>query len=143
MSCGNSCVDDQNEPDDNAAQARPINLNSPPYTSTTNNLCSMDEDWYGMSLFAGETLYAKLTFSQNGPGEDLDLIVYRNGVNLTGCDEQNPSNCDPANGQSGTSNETLAWPISEAGSYQLVVKGWAGAENLYDICIGLQASECP
>jgi hypothetical protein len=47
------------------------------------------------------------------------------------------------NGQSGSSNETFAWPITQSGYYYLVVHGWAGSENEYDICVGLTSSSCP
>ncbi|MBW2454802.1 MAG: hypothetical protein JRI68_09835, partial [Deltaproteobacteria bacterium] len=64
-------------------------------------------------------------------------------TNLTGCDEQNPWVCDSQNGQSGTSDETLTWPITQTDTYYVVVHGWSGSENLYDICIGLAPTDCP
>ena len=75
--------------------------------------------------------------------EDLDLYVYHNGLNLTGCTEATPFGCDPNNGQSGTSNEHLEWLIDQNDTYYVVVHGWQGSENLYDICIGLDPADCP
>lgn len=143
MACGGGCQDDAQEPDDSAAQARFVDLNNPPFTSTTNAICPWDDDWYEMLLFSGETVYATLTFDQQNSNEDLDLYIYHGGSNLTGCSETSPLSCDPQNGQSGTSNEQLEWAITEDGDYYLVVHGWEGSENLYDICVGLDPSDCP
>ncbi len=144
QSCGASCQDDENEDDDNAAQARFVNLNDSPYVSTTQAICSLDDDWYDVFLYAGETLHASLLFSQASGAEDLDLYLYNSAlVNLTGCSESTPSACDPFNGQSGTADEKMEWPITTTGTYYVVVHGWAGAENLYDICIGLSDADCP
>lgn len=138
-----SCVDDGNEPDDNATQARIVDLQTPPFKSTTNAICPWNEDWYSVYLFAGETLYASLAFEQKGSKDDLDLILYRGNINLTPCDETTVSGCNATNGQSGTSNENLVWSITTAGYYYVVVRGFNGSENLYDICIGLSQSQCP
>jgi len=143
-SCGQStCDDDGNEQDDNAGQARVVDLNNSPYKSDTNAICSMDEDWYHVLMFAGETLYATITFDQTTAMEDLDIILYQGATNLTPCDETVMTGCDVQNGQSGTSNETLTWPITTQGDYYVVVRGFDRSENLYDICIGLDATECP
>ena len=141
QSCS-SCQDDPDENDDNAAQARVVDFATDPYTSNTNAICAWDDDWYEVYMYAGETIYATLSFSQANGSEDLDLLVYRNGVNLTGCSEQTPSNCDPLNGQSGTSDERLEWPIAQEGYYYVVVRGWNGSENLYDICLSYSGA-CP
>jgi hypothetical protein len=143
QSCGSTCQDDLEENDDNESQARYVDLNSPPYESDTNAICSWDDDWYEVLMFADETLYATLTFTQQSGDEDLDLYIYRAGQNLTGCSESTPGQCDPFNGQSGTSNERMEWPITMTDTYYLVVHGWEGSENLYDICIGLEATDCP
>jgi hypothetical protein len=142
--CGfSNCSDDGNEDDDNAQLARLVDLNNGVYQSTTNAICGWDDDWFEVQMFNGETLYSTLTFQQNNNAEDLDIYVYRNGTNLTGCDEQTPQNCDPNNGQSVSSDESLQWPISQSDTYYVVVHGWNGAENLYDICIGLGPNDCP
>ena len=95
-------------------------------------------------MFQGETLYATLSFDQQNTDQDLDVYIYdADGLNLTGCNEAQPAGCDPMNGQSGTSNEALVWPITESGSYYVVVHGWFDSENLYDICISYQEGDCP
>ena len=89
-------------------------MNLPPYTSQNNQICSNDDDWYEVEMFSGETLYATLNFVQTTASEDLDVYVYDvDGMtNLSGCSEQSPLLCDPFNGQSGSSNESLQWPIA-------------------------------
>ena len=90
-----------------------------------------------------ETAHATLSFTQTSSTEDLDLYIYHDGVNLTGCSEATPASCDANNGASSHSNEALTWPISVTGTYYLVVHGWSDSENSYDLCIGLQGSDCP
>ena len=141
---GGSCADDENEDDDELSEARDAQFTSAKYTATTQAICSMDEDWYAVDMFSGETLYATLEFLQSSPDEDLDIWLFDdNGVDLTGCNEANPFDCDSTNGQSGTSDETFQWPISDSGTYYVVVHGWEGSENLYDICISYLSGECP
>lgn len=143
-SCAGECVDDTNEDDDDAVQARVVDLNSSPYTSPNQAICAWDDDWYEVLMYSGETLYATLEFLQTNAAEDLDIYLFDSNLNdLTGCNESAPFGCDPFNGGSGTSNETLSWPIAATGDYYLVVHGWAGSENTYDICVGLSAAECP
>jgi len=140
---GGTCTDDENEDDDGSTQARQVPLPGP-YTSTTQAICSMDDDWYEVFLFAGETIYAELVFGQSTTDEDLDVYIYDDlGNNLTGCTEQTPSGCNPNNGQSVSSDESAAWNILETGTFFIVVHGWNGAENLYDICLGLTPTACP
>jgi hypothetical protein len=143
-SCGGTCVDDGNEPDDDAVGARVVDLDLGTYTSASQTICSGNEDWFGVLMYAGETLHSTLSFLQTSASEDLDLWIFDDlGNNLTNCNEGNPGLCDPFNGQSGTSNETLAWEIPTTGVYYVVVHGWAGSENDYDICIGLTQFSCP
>jgi hypothetical protein len=145
--CGppGGCQDDGAEDDDNASQARLVDLNIGAFGSVSNRICSQDDDWYEVEMFAGETLYASLSFVQTTAAEDLDIYVYDvdGTTNLSGCSEQTPLACDPLNGQSGSSNESLQWPIATAGTYYVVVHGWSGSENSYDICVGYLASHCP
>ncbi|HZO12197.1 MAG TPA: pre-peptidase C-terminal domain-containing protein [Polyangiaceae bacterium] len=142
-SCASICADDGAEDDDNTTQARLVDLNLGTYHSNSNAICSWDDDWYEVYMYSGETLYATLTFTQLNSSQDLDIYIYQGSTNLTGCTESNPWACDPNNGQSGTSNETFAWPISQTGTYYLVVHGWAGSENSYNMCAGLTSASCP
>jgi hypothetical protein len=142
-SCAGACQDDPYEDDDNASQARPVVVGSVAYVSTTNAICAWDDDWYEIYLLNGETVYSTLTFTQTSSAEDLDLYIYQGSTNLTGCAEATPGNCDPNNGAGTVSNERLEWTVTQGGYYYLVVHGWAGAENLYDICIGMDSYACP
>ena len=75
--------------------------------------------------------------------EDLDLQLFQGTTNLFPCVETDTSGCSAANGSSTDSNENLVKTVTTAGTYYVVVRGWSGAENLYDLCIGLTATECP
>ncbi len=143
--CALTCQDDGAEPDNNAAQARLVDLNVGKYTSKNNMVCSMNDDWFKVMMYQGETLHAKLAFNQSSEDEDLDLYIYDvdGKTNLTGCSEAAPLACDPDNGQGAVSNEIMSWPIAKTGSYYLVVHGWAGAQNHYDLCVGLSSADCP
>ncbi len=141
-SCGPACSDDGAEPDDDASHARLTDLDSGAYTSDTNAICAYDEDWYRVDLFDGETLHVALSFEQASPQEDLDILLYRGSTLLTQCTELDVSGCTD-NGQSSTSNERLSYAVTTTGAHYVVVRGFDGASNLYDICIGLAANECP
>lgn len=136
------CSDDAEEDDDDAASARDVDLDLGAYVSDTNAICSMDEDWYGFILFQGETLRATLTFEQLSDTEDLDVLLYQDTTLLTPCTEQDVSGCSD-NGQSSTSNEVFEHTAVADDIYYLVVRGYDGSENLYDICIGRNALDCP
>lgn len=136
-SCSGSCQDDSYEDDDNASQARPVDLNGGKFTSTTNAICAYDDDWYEVQMYSGEKIVSTLTFTQTGFEDEIDIYVYDSaGKNLTPC-------CDPNNGQSSTSNEKIVYTIPTSGKYFVVVKGWAGSENLYDICIDYETTSHP
>ena len=142
-SCAGACQDDGHEDDDSPSQARTVNLTSGVYHSTGNSICAWDDDWYAMGLYSGDTVYSTLTFTQSSSSQDLDLYFYQGWSNLSGCSEATPGNCDPNNGAGSVSNEQLQWTVSQTGTYDLVVHGWAGSENDYDICIGLHSYDCP
>jgi hypothetical protein len=146
------CEDDWWEPDDNAAQARPVNLTAGRYYSDTNAICPGNDDWYAVTLQANQTLYATLAFTQTNAREDLDLRFYRAGSGgavidlIPDCTEIDPTGCSSTNGQSSTSNENFTWTATTAGTYYVVVHGYDGSANLYDICIALSnaaGTGCP
>jgi hypothetical protein len=143
--CAMTCQDDASENDDNAMSARTVDLNLGKYTSKGNAICAKDDDWFRVKMFQNETLYAKLSFTQSTDAEDLDIYIYDTDgkTNLTGCSETTPLKCDPSNGQGPNAPEVLKWPIKKTGDYYLVVHGWSGAQNHYDLCIGLKATDCP
>jgi hypothetical protein len=144
------CSDDSSEPDDSASQARVVDLSAGRYVSTTNAICAHNDDWYKVHLTSGQTLHVTVAFTQTTAKEDLDIRLYQqsgsNVVDLIGCTEADPTGCNSANGQSTTSNENLTYSITSAADYYVVVHGWDGSENLYDICIytnGYTTTGCP
>lgn len=140
-SCAAACVDDPEEPDDNYQSARRVDT-AYPYRSQTNAICSGDDDWYRVYLNANQTIYVTLAFTQTNAQEDLDVLLYRGTTNLIPCSEADPSGCS-SNGQSATSNENFQYTVASAGYYYVVVHGWNGSANLYDICIGVTSTSCP
>ncbi|MBI5477706.1 MAG: PPC domain-containing protein [Deltaproteobacteria bacterium] len=145
------CEDDYWEDDDNATQARVVNLGSGRYYSDTNAICANDDDWFKVQLTSGQKLYATVAFTQASASEDLDIRFYQQGsgstvVDLTHCTEVDPTGCVSTNGQSTTSNENFTYTATTTGTYYVVVHGWEGSENLYDICIALSnvaGTGCP
>lgn len=135
---GGSCTDDPREPDDSATQARMTSY--PTFTSTANVICKDDDDWYEVPLYAGEVMTVDLTFVQHNASEDLDIHLYKAGVDLTPCDATQPELCSP-NGQSADSNEhmTFTAPASctSVCKYYVVVRGFDGAASPYDITIAI------
>ncbi len=141
MSCAATCTDDDNEPDDDALHARTTTY--PTTTVTTQVICSGDDDWYEVLLFDGDKLVVDLTFGQASDTEDLDLhLIDPAGTDLTPCTEASPATCTVAHGQSADSDEHLEWPITTGCAsgcyYDVVVRGWDGSANLYDLTIAIQ-----
>ncbi len=143
--CPGVCGDDGYEPDDTMAKATYVDLDaSLPWRAYDRMVCSDDDDWYEVYLFDGEELHATLDFFQGTAAEDLDLwFVGPDGTNYSDCSEADPYGCDALNGQSGNSDERMAWSIHAEDYYYVVVHGWDGAQNDYDICVGLDAWDCP
>ncbi len=139
---GATCEDDANEDDDNQTQARYAEVFPDGFSETTNAICADDDDWYEIALFDGETVVVDLTFEQTTSSEDLDLHFHDStGTDLTPCSETDPFTCTASQGQSVSSNEHYEYAVSDAGctpcTYYVVVHGWSGSENLYDIDIAL------
>ena len=112
----------------------------PLYSSTMNQICAHDDDWYKVLMFNGERAVIDLTFAQTTSAQDLDLHWFdSNGVDLTPCTEAAPATCTAAQGQSADANEHYEY-TAPAGcaalcTYYVAVRGWAGAQNRYDITI--------
>jgi hypothetical protein len=140
QSCTTACVDDSHEPDDTAATARTTTL--PGFSSTGNQICPGDDDWYKVHLFTNDILVIDLAFTQSTPSQDLDIHLYKNGVDLTPCDAANPDSCAVDNGQSGSSNEhaefLITSPCDSGCDYDVVVRGFNHAANRYDIAIDVE-----
>ncbi len=127
------CEPDAGEPDDGADRARRVAPTSG-YLSEGNTICSGNDDWYAVSLEAGQTLVVDLAFIQTSADEDLDLhFLDSSGTDLTPCTEADPSTCSAFQGQSADSNEHYEHRVTAAGTYYVVVHGFAGAESSYDI----------
>jgi len=137
-----TCRDDAAEEDDGAGAARWTDLNQEVVRSQGNQICSGDDDWYQVYLYDGEVLHATLAFAVDGPGQDLDFHVVRDGTDLTPCSVDDPSGCSD-NGQSGGAGEAIEFTAAAEGTYYLVVRGWDGAENAYDLCASLSSTACP
>lgn len=131
------CTDDLAEDDDNRSQARPGNSSNPitlPYANSQNKICPNDDDWYRVRFFNGDTIKVDVKFTQNTAFEDLDIHFYNaQGVDLTPCDADDPSECDASLGQSASSNETTQQTITTgcaAGcDYYFVVRGFTPEAN--------------
>ena len=138
-SAGASCTDDAREPDDGPTQARTTTY--PAFSSTANMVCKDDDDWYEVPLYAGEVMTVDLTFVQHNASEDLDVHLYKAGVDLTPCDVAQPQLCSP-NGQSADSNEHMTFTAPAACTsvckYYVVVRGFDSASSPYDISIAIQ-----
>ncbi|HVV83057.1 MAG TPA: pre-peptidase C-terminal domain-containing protein, partial [Kofleriaceae bacterium] len=130
MACTVACTDDGHEQDDDLAHARSITY--PTYTSTMNQICANDDDWYKVLMFDGERAVIDLTFAQTAADQDLDLHWYDStGVDLTPCSEAMPATCTSAQGQGAVSNEHFEFtapPVcSTLCTYYVAVHGWAGS----------------
>jgi hypothetical protein len=138
-SCAVTCQDDSHEGDDSAATARATTR--PDFSSTGNMICRDNDDWYKVTLFTDEILIIDLAFIQSNPSQDLDIHMYRNGVDLTPCDISHPGQCSLENGQGGQSNEHAEYivgPGCDAGcDFDVVVRGYNHSSNSYGITIGI------
>ena len=138
-SCGptiEECVADSNEDDDDIFSARAVEL---PHFDTEATICSGDDDWYQVWLWAGQTLTVDLNFNQTSADQDLDVHLYTSdNVDLTPCSVTDPTTCLALNGQSATSNENFEAFILRDDLFYVVVRGFDGAENTYDIQINAQ-----
>ena len=124
-----TCEDDDYEDDDDRFTARVVDLPGS-VTFSDNAICKDDEDWFRVILFAGERITINATFDH--AAGDLDMrIVDRNGN--TPCSR--PADCAA---DSVTSNERMALAVHTTGTYFVIVRGWEGAENEYDITFDLE-----
>ena len=144
QSCAATCQPDANEPDDNATEATQLGYDDiypDSYLSIDDTLCTLDDDWFRISeLIDGDRVVVDLYFTQTTSNQDLDLHWYRNGTDLTPCSKSDPLSCSSANGQSADSDEHAEYVVSNPACtisapciYYVVVRGWDGSENDYDI----------
>ena len=139
--CNTSCVDDSAEDDDTFSQARVTSY--PSYSTTSQKICTNDDDWYKVRLYEGEVLTMDLTFTQATSANDIDLHLYKDWTDLWPCSPDNVSSCSAAHGQSADANEHAVYtvPTGTCGSgcdYYVVVRGWDGATNTYGLSFSVQ-----
>lgn len=138
--CDTTCVDDSYEDDNTYSQARVVSGAS--YSRTGNKICTNNEDWFKVRLTTGQTLTMDMTFTQSNVTQDLDFGLYRNFTELWPCSYQDPSMCSTSRGQSASSNEHAVYTVPagcESGcDFYVVVRGWNGATNSYDISLQVQ-----
>jgi hypothetical protein len=112
------------------------------YSSTGNQICPDDDDWYKVPLVTGNLLTVDLAFTQSTSAQDLDIHLYQDGVDLTPCDPSDPTQCSVENGQGGFSNEHaefLVGPGCELGcDFYVVVRGYNHSSNSYGITLAVQ-----
>ncbi len=144
-----SCIPDNAEPDNNDADARLVLDVRGGHSETAQTICADDADWYYLGLLAqGRSIHTELAFAQASRDRDLDIELWvadeSGSVELLFPCLSSPGNdCSGNNGQSGTPNESFVWNVDRLGEYFIVVKGFNGSTNTYDICIGDSASTCP
>lgn len=125
------CEDDPAEDDDNEGQAVYTEIFPDPFVDTTRAICAGDEDWFEIEAYTGEIVQVDLTFTD--ADGDLDLKFLAGGVDQ----------CTTTECRSSTDNESFQYTVPASCSpctYYVVVHGFSGAENLYDISIGLVSS---
>ena len=136
QTCNTTCTDDTREDDDTYSQARTASVF--PYNSTGNVVCPNDDDWYKVSLTAGQKLTIDLTFTQDNAQEDLDVHLYQGFTDLWPCSVSDPSTCSIAHGQGAVSNEHAEFTATTAGDYYVVIRGYDGATNSYGLALRKQ-----
>jgi hypothetical protein len=142
--CAGVCTSDDNEPDDEAGLANTVSaVDLAAGYGFSGSVCPQNEDWYAISLSSGQTLHASLAFAQDGSGKDLDFNLYQGTTNLFPCDEDDFAGCDDIHGSGSNANENLIYTAGAAGTYYVVVRGFSGSANDYDLCLGTSATACP
>jgi hypothetical protein len=132
--CAGVCRPDDHEPNDDARTA--TRVGSTRELRTSGSICSGNDDWYAIELRAGEMVGVELTFIHAEPSDDLDLhFLDASLTDWTPCTEADPSTCWALQGQSLDSNEYWEALVEEDGTYYVMVHGFDGAENDYDIRI--------
>lgn len=120
-----SCVDDSYEPNDSAETAAALSGDI-----DDGQICSGDDDYYAVSLSAGETFVADLLFDHADGDLDMRLI--------------NPAGAIVASSTTATDNEGISYAARLAGTFILRVYGFNGAENSYMLGSSINAElSCP
>lgn len=117
--------DDALEDNDAVASATPVTGGS--LARAGLRVCPGDADVYRVSLAAGQRLEAALTFTH--ARGDLDVYLYDPAVT----DFSHARPLAASDGQ--RDNERLTFTATTAGGHVLLVQGFEGAQNTYDLSI--------
>ena len=140
QACNTTCTDDVREDDDTYSQAR--SATTFPYTSTGNQSCANDDDYYKVRLTTGKKLIMDLAFTQSNAQQDLDIHLYQGFTDLWPCAVGNSAMCSSSRGQGAVSNEHAEFTAPtgcDAGcDYFVVVRGYGNSSNAYGITLKVQ-----
>jgi hypothetical protein len=132
QSCAAMCTDDGNEPDDDPDTAQVATVQSADRFEQSATICPNNSDFYWVYLYAGQTLYASLTFAQTSDAQDLDLWIWDSTLAdlLDGAATTHP-------------NEYIEWPVPADGEYFVEIAGYHGSQNTYSLCLSHKSGQCP
>ena len=118
------CADDRFEDNDTGETA--TSLGADTYEDLA--ICSDDLDWYAVDLCRGGTLTARALFTHTDGDIDMQIV--------------DAAGQAVADGRSITDNEEARFTAPEGGALFVVVYGYAGAENHYDLEIATDGCDC-
>lgn len=116
------CPEDLLEDNDVASEAT-----VPEAMPVNAQICAGDDDWYQLELEAGCVQVVDLAFLQSDG--DLDLEVYQGETRL-------------ARSASTNDNEQVRFVLAEAGAVQVLVSGFSGTENAYQLAASEDCEPC-
>jgi len=112
------CNNDPLEPNNDVVTATQL----PPGVYENLIVCPGDQDWYAFPLSAGQQFEVEITFQQTDG--DIDAVIYApDGISII------------EYAFSSTSNESLQMEAPVTGTYYVVVDGFLGASNTYDLSV--------
>ena len=88
--------------------------------------CIANEEWFRVSLAAGERLQVDATFSH--AASDIDVYLFAPGADVA-------HDAPLATADSTTDNESLSYAASAAGDYLLLVSGYNNRETSYGLAL--------
>ncbi|MFH1811761.1 MAG: PPC domain-containing protein [Pseudomonadota bacterium] len=113
-----TCQDDSFEDNDDSTQATSIAAGT-----LSGKICAGDEDWFALTLAAGDQIQANLTFVH--AAGDLNIELLRPDLSVLSA------------GSSTTDNELLTGTVATGGTYMLRVLGMDNAENAYQLVVAV------
>ena len=138
-----TCTDDGWEQNDEAGSATVLSLPSGGQATITDAvLCSADDDWYEVSLTAGDSFGVAVQFTQPEScpvPSDTPPGLAGHDLNVSVID---PSGSVIARGESTTSDETLEVFAPRSGSYQILVASPVFADQTYSATLSRAPFVC-